>query len=133
MLQYQLMRIFQLITHQTEMNEFCEEAYYIQASSHLCRGDNEAAYKIMKGAAIQLETPSRNTLKMCAYIAVRIMPPRFMEAIDSFGSILKSNPRDFEVVRLCTLGNFRLNYIADDYPSERTPVSILIHRDCSLI
>jgi len=42
-----------------------------------------------------------------------------MEAIDSFGSILKSNPRDFEVVRLCTLGNFGLKYPSDDSPSEQ--------------
>ena len=87
------------------MNEFCEEAYYLQASSHLCQGDNDAAYKVMKSAAIQLETPSRNTLKMCGYIAVRIAPPRFMEAIDSLGSILKRNPQDFEVVS-CVLRIF---------------------------
>jgi len=80
------------------MNELCEEAYYLQACCHLCQGNNNDAYSIMKQAAIQLDTPSRDTLKMCAYIAVRVEPPRFMEAIDSFTNILKHNPRDFDIV-----------------------------------
>lgn len=84
------------------MDGLSEDAYYIQACCQLCQGDDDAAYKTMKLGAIQLEMPARNTLKLCAYIATRISPPRFMEAVDSLSSILKKNPQDFEAVRMHT-------------------------------
>jgi hypothetical protein len=60
----------------------------------------------MKGAGVQIEAPTRNTLCLCAYIATNIRPPRYMEAVDSLTAVIKNKPNDFEAVRcfrLCTV------------------------------
>lgn len=81
-----------------DMDILNEQAYYMQACCYVCTGNDDAAYKTMKLGAIQFELPSRNTLTLCAYIATRISPPRFMEAVESLTSILKRNKQDFEAV-----------------------------------
>jgi hypothetical protein len=80
------------------MDPLQEEAYYIQACCWVSLHDLDNAYAVMKRAAIQIEAPTRNTLSICAYIAAKINPPRYMEAVDSITAILKSNPHDYEAV-----------------------------------
>ena len=63
------------------------------------------AYSIMKQSAIQLEHPSRETLNICAYIATKVSPPRYMEAVDSLTAILKQNAHDYNAV---TYTNFKI-------------------------
>lgn len=75
-----------------------EEPYYIQACSWLRLSNPDKAYHTMKGATIQIDAPSRDTLCLCAFIAVRIVPPRYMEGVDSLSAVLKNTPNDFDAV-----------------------------------
>jgi hypothetical protein len=52
----------------------------------------------MKTAGIMFESPSRETLRLCAYAALKVYPPRCREGVDSFTAMLKNNPHDFEAV-----------------------------------
>ena len=80
------------------MDNLNEDGYYLQACSWLNMGENDKAYASLKQGAINLDQPSRNMLRLCSYVAIRIQPPRFMEAVDSFSSIIKINPQDFDAV-----------------------------------
>jgi hypothetical protein len=80
------------------MDPLQEEAYYIQACCWVGLQDFDKAYATMKRAAIQIEAPTRNTLSICAYIAAKIHPPRYMEAVDSITAIVKNNAHDYEAV-----------------------------------
>ena len=87
-----------MCTH-TEMKGVSEEVYYLQACCWLNMKDNDKAYSTLKKGVIVLDQPSRDMLRLCCYVAVKINPPRFMEAVDGCSTILKYNSHDFDTVR----------------------------------
>ena len=63
----------------------------------------QAAYDVLKQLMIHVEQPRREAYRLCGYVATRSQPPLFMEAVDSYSTLIKQDAHDFEVVRLVAL------------------------------
>ncbi|KAJ1398878.1 hypothetical protein B484DRAFT_438315 [Ochromonadaceae sp. CCMP2298] len=82
----------------TEMDSLVEDSFFLQGCCFSSMGDFDSAYKALKIAVINIEDPRPDTLRLCAYVATKIQPPRYLEAVDSYGPIIKSNMHDFEAM-----------------------------------
>jgi hypothetical protein len=80
------------------MDSLVEDSFFLQGCCFSSMGDFDSAYKALKIAVINIEDPRPDTLRLCAYVATKIQPPRYLEAVDSYGPIIKSNMHDFEAV-----------------------------------
>lgn len=83
-----------------DMDPLQEEAYFLQACCWMRLQEPDKAYATMKIATIQIEAPSRSTLSLCAYIATKVYPPKYMEGVDSLTAIIKNSPNDYDAVRI---------------------------------
>jgi hypothetical protein len=44
------------------------------------------------------QTRSYVLRRLCAYVATKVRPPRYLEAVDSYGPVIKENAHDYEAV-----------------------------------
>lgn len=80
------------------MSISCEDAYYIQACVWLHSKDYSKAYNVLKQLAISIEVPRRDSYRLCAAVAAKVDPPKWLEVVDSLSPILKWNKHDFDIV-----------------------------------
>lgn len=128
--QYRLGRYDQAVAtckYTLEIDLECEPAYFIQACSFVTLGQIDTAYDILKQLMINVEQPQRESYRLCGYVAAKVEPPLFMEAVDSYSTLIKKDAHDFEVLleRACCyncLQEWRsslkdLNFILAFYPN----------------
>lgn len=96
------------------MSISCEDAYYIQACVWLHLKDYNKAYNVLKQLAISIEVPRRDSYRLCAAVAAKVDPPKWLEVVDSLSPILKWNKHDFEIVSAADIHTF-FNDDDDDF------------------
>lgn len=80
------------------MEKSIEDAYFVQACVWLQWENYNKAYDILKQLAISIEVPRRDSYRLCAAVAAKVDPPKWLEVIDSLSPILKWNKHDFDIV-----------------------------------